>query len=402
MYTIHVLHIFTSLVLLSHVVASNQNSQQKPATPVFKLDVPNPTADKPQSKVWYSRDCWWACLPTLKGNQIWKRSPAGWTRIDDVDSPVRDLFGHGDVYVEQDLVHIVLVSPQGLTVIVMYYDERRSGYVRVSPPTTWTVAASGSIETATITRDGTGRLWVAYDAKQSVWVRASKSPVGIAWTDPILLGTRTSDDDICAITGLRGGVGMIWSNQNTESVLFRFHRNCESPETWDQTQIVAQGHKTADDHLNCAVAEDGTLYVATKTSIDALNKPLLSLRQRLPSGQWQSHAYAALAPDAEPTRPIVMVSYRPQRLVLCHTLYGTGKLNAGVNSISGLICRFPDPDLRGEGVELIRPITRLNNVTGCKSLLPVNAPSVILASDRDGNVYEAVLDVSTSALQDSK
>jgi hypothetical protein len=388
-----ILHTLTAFVLLTHAVAANPNSREEGARPVFRIDLPNPTADKPQSKVWFFRDSWWACLPTLSGNQIWKRSSAGWTPIDDVDSPVRGQFGHGDVYAVQDRAHIVLVSGQALTVVVMDYDEQRAGYVQVAPPTTWPVPTSGSIETATITKDATGCLWVAYDFQQSVWVRASKGPAGAAWTAPILLGSGTSQDDICTITRLHGGIGVIWSNQHKESVLFRFHRNDDSPQEWRQTQIVAQGGRTADDHLNCAVTDDGTLYVATKTSFDQLNRPLLSLRQRLPSGQWQSHPYARLTPNAEPTRPIVMVSSRPKRLVLCHTLYGTGKRNAGVNSINGMICRHPDPDLRSNGVELIQGIPQVNNVTGCKSSLPVNVPAVILASDRQGNVYEAVIDV---------
>ena len=185
--------------------------------------------------------------------------------------------------------------------------------------------------------------------------------MGVRWTDPILLGRGTTDDDICSIARMCGGVGVIWSNQNNDSISFRFHPNGSPPDSWDQTEIVAQGDKTADDHLNCAVAEDGTLYVATKTSLDTINRPLLSLRERLPNGRWRSHAYAPLTPNGEASRPIVMASDCRKRLVLCHTLYGVGSESY---SIIGMICRYPNPDLDSKGVKLIQPEARLNNVTG--------------------------------------
>ena len=391
MHAIYSSRVFTSLILLSHVVQSSHDVEAEPTRPVFKLDVSNPTADKPQSKIWYARCSWWACLPAQDGNQIWRRSPTGWAQAGGDDPPLRGIFGHGDVYADQDNVHVVLVSPQALTVVAMCYDRQRCDYVQAAPPTTWPIHQDNIIETATITKDPTGRLWVAYDANQSVWVRASKDAMGVRWTDPILLERGTTDDDICSIARVCGGVGVVWSNQNNDSISFRFHPNGSPPDSWDQTEIVAQGGDTADDHLNCAVAEDGTLYVATKTSLDTINRPLLSLRERLPNGRWRSHAYAPLTPNGEPSRPIVMTSHCPQRLVLCHTLYEVGSQNF---SIIGMICRHPNPDLDRKGVKLIQPETRLNNVTGCKSPLPPNVSSVVLASDGAGNVYEAIVDLT--------
>lgn len=388
--------VFAILILLTEAVESNSCVEPGPARAVFRVDVPNPTADKPQSKLWYAQDSWWACLPTQNGNQIFRRSAAGWIRSDEPESPLRGLHGHADVDADQDSVRVVLVAADAFTVAVMRYDEQQSGYVRAAPPTTWPTPADGAIETATITNDQAGRLWVAYDAGQSVWVRASSGPSGVRWTDPIRLGRGISDDDICAIARVRGGVAVVWSNQNSDSVLCRIHRDSSAPEIWDQTEIIAQGNRTADDHLNCAATEDGTLFVATKTSLDTPNQPLLLLRERLPDGQWRSHAYANLEPNAEPSRPIVLVSHSSKRLVLFHTLYGAGVEQPGCNSIIGLMCPYPDPDLHCERLEFIPPTAKLNNVTGCKSSLPDHVPAVILVSDRDGNVYEAAFDLRTT------
>jgi hypothetical protein len=354
---------------------------------VFSVDVPNPTADKPQSKLWYAQGCWWACLPASDGNQIWKRSSAGWIRADAADRPLGGLFGHGDVYAERDRVQIVLVSRQTLTVVGLCYDRWRQTYVRAGFPTMWLLPADQTVETATITRDGAGRWWVAFEADNAIWVRASRDACGTRWTVPIQIGSGTADDDICTITRLRCGVGVIWSNQNNESILFRFHRDGCSPYVWDWEETVAHGDKTADDHLNTAVAEDGTLYVATKTSLDQVGKPIFSLRERSPNGCWRSLDYATLSADAKPSRPIALLSQCPRRLVLCHSVRGSD----GLSSIVSLVSPRPCLKLQGEPAEVVAPAKGLNNVTGCKSLLPRTAPAIVLASDAQGHVYEGTL-----------
>jgi len=359
------------------------------ATPVFSVDVPNPTADKPQSKLWFAHGRWWACLPARDGNQIWKRTSAGWVRGDALDPALSGLIGHGDVYAERDQVQIVLVSQQTLTVARLRYDRRQDGYVRCGRPTMWLVPAEQKVETATITRDRTGRLWVAYCAGSSVWVRASRDVCGARWTEPIEIASGTHDDDICTITRLPCGVGVIWSNQNTDAVLFRFHRDGCSPYFWNWEETVAQGGKTADDHLNTAVAEDGTLYVATKTSLDTFGKPIFSLRVRSPRGCWRSHDYAMLSADARPSRPIVLLSQCPPRLVLCHSVRGAGP----ASSIDCVVSPRPGLELDDAALEVIPPSKGLNNVTGCKSFLPRNAPAIVLASDAEGHVYEGTIEV---------
>ncbi len=373
--------------------ASGQTLADEPlrqgATPVFAVDVPNPTADKPQSKLWFAQGRWWACLPARDGNQIWKRSSAGWVRGDTLDPPLSGIHGHGDVYAECDQVQIVLVSQQTLTVATLCYDRRQDGYVRSRRHTMWLVPANQSVETATITRDRTGRLWVAYCAGNSVWVRASRDTCGACWTEPIEIGGGTHDDDICTITRLPCGVGVIWSNQNSDSVLFRFHRDGCSPYAWNWEETVAQGGKTADDHLNTAVAEDGTLYVATKTSLDTLGQPIFSLRVRSPRGCWRSHDYLALSADARPSRPIVLLSQCPPRLVLCHSVRGAGP----ASSIDCLVSPRPGLELHDATMEVIPAAKGLNNVTGCKSFLPRNAPAIVLASDAEGRVYEGTIEV---------
>ena len=44
----------------------------------------------------------------------------------------------------------------------------------------------------------------------------------------------------------------------------------------------------ADDHLNVAVAVDGTLYAAVKTSYDTAGQTKIALLVRRPSGVWDN------------------------------------------------------------------------------------------------------------------
>ena len=60
----------------------------------------------------------------------------------------------------------------------------------------------------------------------------------------------------------------------------------------------------ADDHLNVAVASDGTLYAAVKTSYDTAGYPKIALLVRRPNGTWDP-LYEV---DQSGTRGIVLLN----------------------------------------------------------------------------------------------
>ncbi len=71
----------------------------------------------------------------------------------------------------------------------------------------------------------------------------------------------------------------------------------------------------ADDHLNVAVAADGTLYAAVKTSYDKSGYPKIALLVRRPNGAWDN-LYNV---DTSGTRPIVVLSETANRLIVAYT-----------------------------------------------------------------------------------
>src|SRR5690606_7240983 len=75
------------------------------------------------------------------------------------------------------------------------------------------------------------------------------------------------------------------------------------------------GAGMADDHLNVAIASDGTLYVAVKTSYDTSGLTKIGLLVRRPSGTWDNLYHV----DYAGTRPIVLLNEMTGRLIVAYT-----------------------------------------------------------------------------------
>ena len=110
-------------------------------------------------------------------------------------------------------------------------------------------------------------------------MRSSRDATGNEWTEPIPIGRETAKDDLCAIVSLRGIVGLVWSDQGRETMYFCSHKDGADANSWGQIEEIDSGDKTADDHVNCAVGSDGTLYLATKNSVDTLGHAQLRVAQ---------------------------------------------------------------------------------------------------------------------------
>jgi beta-glucanase (GH16 family) len=75
------------------------------------------------------------------------------------------------------------------------------------------------------------------------------------------------------------------------------------------------GHGMADDHMHAAVASDGTVYVAVKTSYDKSGYPKIGLLVRRPNGVWDNF-YAV---DKAGTRPVIAIDEAANKLIIAHT-----------------------------------------------------------------------------------
>ena len=91
---------------------------------------------------------------------------------------------------------------------------------------------------------------------------------------------------------------------------FRTHIDGTDPGNWTADEVPASqsaingvGAGMADDHMNVAVASDGTLYAAVKTSYDTAGYPKMALLVRRPAGTWDN----LYGMDESGTRPIVLL-----------------------------------------------------------------------------------------------
>lgn len=236
---------------------------------------------------------------------------------------VLDLSSHVDTQADTlhvgNVTHILLYRGlQSQLVSVQYSAGSYQLWFARSTPANITLAPG--VETATIDIDSLGRMWLAYEGNNDINIQWSDSPYAV-WQGPILLASGVDSDDICVVTALpTGHIGVFWSNQNTQRFGFRLHADGADPANWSADEVPASqsalpvGHGMADDHMHLAVASDGTLYAAVKTSYDTPGHPKVSLLIRRPNGKWDD-LYEV---DQGGTRPIVLLNEEEQRLLLVY------------------------------------------------------------------------------------
>ena len=382
------------------LISGTSFGQKVTTSPTFhinfsgKSSLSTPTADKPQSKLWYMDSCWWALLPDSLGPVLWQRTDKGWKEHPEVGRKLRGIPGRADVWYENRTVTAVGVSDSSLYVFRIVPRKfsavwRTRFLKRLKMP-----LKEVKIETATIVRDGAGVWWVAAGAGNgTMYVWSSKDATH--WSKGMLIGDQASADDICSIAVLKQSVIVIWSDQKHESVYCREHLNGRPPEDWTDVQAIEAGNETADDHINIAVSGDGTLWAATKNSLDKVGYPQLVMRVRDPRGNWKNFPYLDLTHDTGPSRPVVITTPDPALLLEGHTVYDYRNKKRYADRITFGIIDTTSEEILVKRVDVIVPDTSLqimiNNITAPRAAFPSDGPWIILASDSRGNVYEADL-----------
>ncbi|MBT6155113.1 MAG: hypothetical protein HOL01_04695 [Planctomycetaceae bacterium] len=369
-------------------------SAQQGQAPAIRGEISNPTADKPQSKLWYARNRWWAWLPTVSGSRIWQRSQAGWALDKTLERQLTGFTGRADVWADEETVRAVLVAKDRLLIVSLKWNASENSYRLDGEPTIWPLENGGplenrsGVETATITRDVLGKWWVAYDRDRSMWVRHSLDDSARQWSEPIAVSEPADTKDFCTIVALPNSVGVFWSDHVADAFLFRRHLNSNASDEWEEIDVVAEGPDIADDHLNAAVADDGTLFVATKLGIDRIGEPQLALHIRRPDGNWESHSYGQRTATVERSRPVVFLSDDSRRLHLCHSVYIDQTDKSRTSHIAWISTDVESLDLQRPEVRLIESTLPVNSPTGAKPPLSNGVVPLVLASDGEGNVYE--------------
>ncbi len=345
-------------VAVSFAATENiQDSWTAESTPT--LSVSTNTGEKPQSKLWTHDGDWFAVLPNSTGTWIWRLDGSNWTPLLQLSTSSGI---HADVKAVGDVTHVLLFAGGSSQLAsVQYVAATRSYEYWSERPGNVDISLPGSTETATIDVDSTGRLWLAYDNKSAhtAEVRYSDGAYS-SWSGPIVVASGLKTDDITDIIAMpTGQIGVFWSNQNAKRFGFRTHDDGATATDWNTAEVPADqsalgvGTGMADDHLNMAVASDGTLYVAVKTSYDNSKYPEIGLLVRRPDGSWDP-LYRV---DGVGTRPIVLLNEPLNRVIVAYSEQdGGGKI---------LYCESP-----ADQISLSAPQTLIsgnhNNVTSTK------------------------------------
>lgn len=388
-------YLITSLAVPSIVFSSEPASAQgfKSVTSLTPNPIVNNTAEKPQSKVWNYDGKWWAVFSIESGTHIWRLDGTSWSPALKISSSTSV---EADCKMLDNVCHIFLWrKPNNASQLVsVEYNPSSKTYEpwnnRAS--TVFINLDSGS-ETATIDIDTKGRMWLASDGVDDIRVRWSDPPYA-TWSDPLVVATGVTDDDIGAVIALSalGQIGVLWSDQNSKRFGFKTHIDGAFPSAWSADEVPASqsalnvGNGMADDHLNMAAATNGTLYCAVKTSYDTPGYPQIALLKRLPSGTWDP--LYEVSPSG--TRGIVILNEATSKLKVVYTSQEEGgDILYGESPISAISFTGPITLIAG----------KYNNVTSAKNNYDPNI--VILASDDVNLVGVSASDMPPVAVEQS-
>ena len=326
--------------------------------PLEPTTISGTTGEKPQSKVWSYADAWFSVFAHDSAMWLARLDGLAWTSV------LRLTSGSflADVKAVGDVAHILLEKDAGSKLVSVEYVPGSPGTYEFwsQRPSLVNVSLASSTETATLDVDSTGRMWIASDATTSIEVRYSDAPYS-NWSGPITVASGIDSDDISTITAMPNHtMGVLWSNQTTERFGFRTHRDGDPAGQWSADEVPAAssalnvGNGMADDHVHVAVASDGTLYAAVKTSYDSSGYAKIALLVRRPSGNWDP-LYTV---DTAGTRPIVVLSEAQNRLLIAYRNTDT----------SGPIVYRESPlsSIAFGSRQTLIPGTALNNVSSTK------------------------------------
>ncbi len=376
-----------------------------------------PTADKPQSKLWFHAGSWWADMfDTSSGDwHIFRldRSTQRWvdtgTLIDErADTHADVLWDGAKLYVAS---HVVTTSSD-TTVRASYaaparlyrYSWTGSGY---SLDSGFPAQISGSTsESLTIDRDTTGVLWatwtqVAADGSAAVYANSS-SVGGGAWGTPFVVpvaGNRPAADDISAVVAYgKSRIGVMWSNQYDDAVYWAVHKDGDARTSWSGG-FALKGNKQADDHISLKTIQAdsaGRVVATVKTAADdgpdaAPTDALIKLLVFKPgTGNWSVSTVGTVS-DCQ-TRPMVMLdetNYRVHVLMAAPTNAGC-PYSGYAGTIYDKTASLDNPVFSsGRGTPVLRSTSSdsLNDVTSTKQSVTAASGLVLLASESSAQTY---------------
>lgn len=348
-----------------------------------------PSADKPQSKLWFHDGSWWALMLNPAGdvNVFELRADHRWydtgTLVDArVQSTADALWSGGKLYAASR-------TASGSGSIRVYRYSYSSASRRYTRDSGFPIRLpGGGSESVTIDRDSQGRLWATFTRGSAVWVAHSTTSEA-AWTKPFRIqgvDTAVAADDISAVISLGDKIGVMWSDQASGAFRFAVHVDTDPDDVWT-FETPLSGTRIPDDHINLKSLlgdDQGRVHAAVKTSLGDGGEPPSSagilVLTRSAGGTW-SNAVGATVGDGL-TRPQLALDRTNRQLILLQSTEGGGTVYYKAAPLTDI--SFAS----GAGEPFIAwPGAKVNNVSTSKD--PVDAASglVAIAADDSSHRY---------------
>src|SRR4051794_19666152 len=379
----------------------------------------DPTADKPQSKLWFTDGRWWANMFDTV-SQDWHifyldRAAEKWVdtkvAVDTRPTTSSDALWDGQyLYIGTHGVRSGTTSSSTSTPMRLYrytYDSTNKKFV-ISSGFPKTISQNSS-ESLTIDRDSKGTVWATWTkvsgTSNQVMVNSGTSN-GSTWGTPFVVPTtgglnnanvnpNVAVDDISTLVAFgQNKIGLLWSNQSDDTVYWSVHADGAPTNTWTGG-VAVKGNKMADDHLNIKSIQadtSGRVFAAVKTSLDHLSgapntSPQINLLTYKPgtgAGTWSSTTFGTIK-DCH-TRPQVVLDESSNKVYV----FATGTTGTGTCSSNGdgaIYMKSSSMDApqfsSGVGTMIMRDAASetLNNVTTTKQSATSASGIVVLASN---------------------
>ncbi|WP_242703671.1 Ig-like domain-containing protein [Arthrobacter sp. D5-1] len=414
--------LFVSLIA---VVSSAQAAENYGYQSISYSGLANPpTADKPQSKLWWNDGSWWADMWTTgTGWQIYRldRATKAWVSTgvtnDTRSTASADTLWDGNkLYIASHVVTVSSSSPKpslsGQPAKLYRYSYAAGKYtLDTGFPAN---INNNSSESLTIDKDTTGAVWATWTQvsgsstsgyTSSVYVNSS-APGGTSWGTPFVLPVadpNPAPDDISAVVAYGSKkIGVMWSDQSAGTVYWATRTDGTSPtaaSSW-KVQPAVQGKGQADDHLNLkALLADsaGRVYAAVKTSLDETSSdktlPQLQLLVFKPgTGAFTKSPIATIADCV--SRPQILLDTANNQVRAFYTAPSTSVSGCAYSGMPGSIyektASMDNPVFgSGRGTPVIQDgaSAGMNNVTTTKQSVNATTGVVVMASNKSTSRY---------------
>jgi len=401
--------------------AANQNVGYVHPVPFGSAPGSDPTADKPQSKLWYTIEgnaaTWWAVMFNSNVGQ-WRIHKLTWpsqwvdtgVQVDDRATSRADVLWDNNTK-KLYIVSLVRLSSSNQSRLYRYtYSGGTytldSGYPVVVMKTDSSTPnpVTGSAETMAFDKDSTGRLWITFTQNKKVWVNSNPDD-GQNWGKPFVLPNSSAigSDDISSLVAYNDkngpSIGVLWSNHTSTSadsmMNFSYHKDSDPPNTWQPIESIYGGKGTgtclADDHINLKSLQadpSGALFAAVKTSAGDSSSctggtDLIRLVVRNPTNNtWKWAAFGGTADKH--TRPIVLLDTTNRKVYM----FATSPTSCGVIYMKS--SNMDNPSFSaGKGTPFISSSTYtcINNATSTKQTVNALTGLVVMASDQNKQYY---------------